>query len=58
MPVVKTLPRHKKNPDVGTKETVYWNEILIEQEDAQSFADNEEVSSDANAHDNLCLTQF
>ena len=42
-PEVKTLPLHKKNPDVGTKETVYWNEILIEQEDAQSFAENEEV---------------
>ena len=43
-PEVKTMPRHKKNPDVGTKETVYSNEVLIEQEDAQSFAENEEVN--------------
>jgi hypothetical protein len=40
---VKTLPKHKKNPDVGDKKTVYSSTILIDQEDAQSFEDQEEV---------------
>jgi len=43
-PEVKTLPKHKKNPDVGEKKTVYTSNILVEQEDAQSFEDQEEVS--------------
>jgi hypothetical protein len=42
-PVVKTLPKHKKNPDVGEKKTVYTSNILIDQDDALSFEDNEEV---------------
>jgi len=40
---VKTLPKHKKNPEVGEKKTVYTSSILIDQEDALSFEDNEEV---------------
>ncbi|KAI0256888.1 glutamate-tRNA ligase [Lactifluus subvellereus] len=43
-PVVKTLPKHKKNADVGEKKTVYTSNILIDQEDALSFEDNEEVT--------------
>jgi len=42
--VVKTLPKHKKNPDVGDKKTIYSSSLWIEQEDALSFEDNEEVS--------------
>jgi glutamyl-tRNA synthetase len=42
-PEVKTLPRHKKNPDVGEKKTVFTSTILVEQEDAISFDDQEEV---------------
>ena len=42
-PEIKTLPRHKKNPEVGEKKTVYSSQILIEQEDAASFDDQEEV---------------
>lgn len=42
-PEVKELPRHKKNPEVGSKKTVYASTILLEQEDAKTFADNEEV---------------
>ena len=41
---VKTLPRHKKNPDVGTKQTTYSSSIFIEQEDALSFEPNEEIT--------------
>jgi glutamyl-tRNA synthetase len=37
------LPKHKKNPEVGEKKTVYSSNILIDQEDAVSFEDNEEV---------------
>lgn len=38
------MPKHKKNAEVGEKKTVYSSNILVEQEDAQSFEDNEEVS--------------
>ena len=37
------MPKHKKNPEVGEKETVYTSNILIDQEDAVSFESNEEV---------------
>ena len=40
---VKTLPKHKKNPEVGEKKTVYSSQIFLEQEDAISFDDQEEV---------------
>jgi glutamyl-tRNA synthetase len=42
-PEVKVLPKHKKNAAVGEKKTVYTSSILIEQEDALSFDDQEEV---------------
>lgn len=42
-PEVKALPKHKKNPDVGEKTTVYTSSIIVEQEDALSFEDQEEV---------------
>lgn len=41
---VKTLPKHKKNPEVGEKKTVYTSTVLIDQEDAMSFEDNEEIT--------------
>lgn len=37
------MPKHKKNPEVGEKKTVYASSILIDQDDALSFEDNEEV---------------
>ncbi|KAJ7632905.1 glutamate-tRNA ligase [Roridomyces roridus] len=43
-PEIKTLPKHKKNPDVGEKKTVFTSAILVEQEDAVSFEDQEEVT--------------
>lgn len=43
-PEVKTLPKHKKNPEVGEKKTVFSSNILIQQEDAVSFDDNEEIT--------------
>ena len=40
---LKDMPRHKKNPAVGTKRTAYASTILLDQQDAQSFKENEEV---------------
>jgi hypothetical protein len=36
-------PLHKKNPDVGQKPLVFSSKVLVEQEDAASFGENEEV---------------
>jgi glutamyl-tRNA synthetase len=44
-PEVKLLPKHKKNAEVGEKKTVYSSKILVDQEDAVSFEDQEEVST-------------
>lgn len=41
---VKQVPRHKKNPELGTKDTVYDAAIFLEQADAASFEDNEEIT--------------
>ncbi|KAF8590002.1 glutamate-tRNA ligase [Ramaria rubella] len=41
---VKQNPKHKKNPGVGMKDTVYGPLILIEQVDALSFGDQEEIT--------------
>ncbi|EMD38118.1 hypothetical protein CERSUDRAFT_113249 [Gelatoporia subvermispora B] len=43
-PEVKSQPKHKKNPEVGEKLTVYSSQIFVEQEDALSFDDQEEVT--------------
>ncbi|KAL4400536.1 glutamate--tRNA ligase [Malassezia pachydermatis] len=40
----KQVPRHKKNADLGMKTTVYDSVILLEQADAASFEDNEEIT--------------
>ncbi|KAL1688249.1 glutamate-tRNA ligase [Schizophyllum commune] len=41
---VKTLPRHKKNAEVGEKQTVYYKHILLEQADARSVSEGEELT--------------
>jgi len=43
--VVETKPLHKKNPEVGEKKLTYANHLLIEQEDAKTFGDNEEITA-------------
>lgn len=43
---IKDLPKHKKNEAVGTKKTYYSETIYVEQADAASFAQDEEVSLD------------
>ncbi|KAI5949585.1 GUS1 [Candida jiufengensis] len=42
-PYSETKPKHKKNPDVGNKEVIFSNQVLIEQEDAD-LTENEEVT--------------
>lgn len=42
---IQDKPLHKKNPDVGSKKLVYSSNLIMEQEDAASFGDNEEVSN-------------
>ena len=37
-------PKHVKNPDVGMKRVAYSNQISIEQEDARTFAEDEEIT--------------
>ncbi|KAK9462537.1 tRNA synthetases class I, catalytic domain-containing protein [Lipomyces oligophaga] len=43
-PYTEEKPRHKKNPAVGTKKVLYSSSIYIEQEDAQTFSEDEEVT--------------
>ncbi|EEP82642.1 glutamyl-tRNA synthetase [Uncinocarpus reesii 1704] len=37
-------PRHGKNPEVGLKKVVYSNTILLDQADAKSFKEGEEIT--------------
>jgi len=43
-PKTEEKPKHKKNADVGVKPVIYSNKVLVEQTDAISFADGEEVT--------------
>lgn len=40
---VKRNPKHKKNAEIGQKNTVYASIVYVEQKDALSFADQEEA---------------
>jgi glutamyl-tRNA synthetase len=42
-PYSKEMPKHKKNPNVGKKQTWFASSIWIEQEDAKTFEEEEEV---------------
>ncbi|GAA5931087.1 glutamate--tRNA ligase GUS1 [Sporobolomyces koalae] len=41
---IKEVPKHKKNEQVGTKKTYYGETIYVEQSDAASFAQDEELT--------------
>ena len=43
-PELVTLPRHKKNPDAGTKITARTKNIWIESEDAHTISEGEEIT--------------
>lgn len=40
----KEMPRHKKNPDLGNKITLFDEVVCVEQADARSFGEGEEVT--------------
>ena len=42
-PHCKDIPCHKKNPSLGNKQVYYSNKFFIEQEDARTFKQDEEV---------------
>ncbi|QBM88944.1 glutamyl-tRNA synthetase [Metschnikowia aff. pulcherrima] len=42
--VTEEKPKHKKNPDVGMKKVLLSSKVLIEQVDAATFAEGEEVT--------------
>ncbi|EMG47348.1 GUS1 Glutamate--tRNA ligase [Candida maltosa Xu316] len=42
-PYTETKPKHKKNPEVGNKEVVYADQVLIDQEDAD-LVEGEEIT--------------
>lgn len=41
---VEDKPKHNKNPEVGTKKVAFSNSIILEQEDAKSFKQDEEIT--------------
>ncbi|KAG5366039.1 Glutamate--tRNA ligase, cytoplasmic [Yarrowia sp. B02] len=42
---IEDRPKHKKNPDLGTKKTVFGGKkVLIDQDDAQTLKDGEELT--------------
>lgn len=43
-PIVEEKPKHKKNPDVGMKPVIFANAVLIDQEDAETLNEGEEVT--------------
>jgi len=44
VPYTEERPKHGKNPEVGTKKVAFADTILIDQEDAKSFAKDEEIT--------------
>eukprot|EP00002_Diphylleia_rotans_P019422 TRINITY_DN3759_c0_g1_i1.p1 TRINITY_DN3759_c0_g1~~TRINITY_DN3759_c0_g1_i1.p1 ORF type:complete len:752 (-),score=162.80 TRINITY_DN3759_c0_g1_i1:233-2488(-) len=43
-PEGRTLLKHKKNPEVGNKVTIFYKTILLDQEDAREIAQDEEIT--------------
>ncbi|KAI5797225.1 tRNA synthetases class I, catalytic domain-containing protein [Pyronema domesticum] len=43
-PVTEDKPKHAKNPEVGQKKVVMGNTVLIEQADAKTFKEGEEIT--------------
>ncbi|KAJ2796262.1 glutamate--tRNA ligase, partial [Coemansia helicoidea] len=43
-PEVRSLPRHKKNPELGDKQTVFSSLLFVDQADAASFEVGEEIT--------------
>jgi glutamyl-tRNA synthetase len=45
VPYQKDLPKHKKNPEIGTKKTTFAKTIYLDAEDAAGMTADEEVRS-------------
>lgn len=43
-PYTEMKPKHNKNPSVGQKKVVYSGSIVLEQEDAKTFKQDEEIT--------------
>lgn len=43
-PFVKEMPKHKKQPQMGTKKTVFSSQLFVEQADASGFEVGEEIT--------------
>ncbi|CCJ31005.1 unnamed protein product [Pneumocystis jirovecii] len=41
---IEEKPKHKKNSQIGTKKTAFYKFILLDQDDALTFKDNEEIT--------------
>lgn len=42
--VVEDKPKHKKNPDLGTKKVIFSSSVFIDQDDAKTLKDGEEFT--------------
>jgi len=42
-PEIRMMPCHKKNPELGEKQVYYSSRVLIDQADARTFKEGEEV---------------
>jgi len=43
-PTFKSVPRHKKNNDLGNKVVMYHNQLFVDAKDANQIKDNEEIT--------------
>jgi len=43
-PFVEEKPKHPKNPAIGTRKVAFSSQLLIDQEDAKSFKEGEEIT--------------
>lgn len=43
-PTIEMKLKHKKNPDVGEKKVIFYKDILIDEEDAKTISEGEEVT--------------
>ncbi|KAK9465879.1 tRNA synthetases class I, catalytic domain-containing protein [Lipomyces arxii] len=44
VPYKEQKPKHKKNPAVGVKQVIYASEVYVDQEDALTFKEGEEIT--------------
>lgn len=42
--IIEDKPKHKKNPDLGTKKVIFSSHVLIDQDDAKTLNDGEEFT--------------